>query len=53
MTVAGFIAAQRTDHGVPNTVASRALGVSTSWFYKGTTGRRRPGNDAGRRWTRR
>lgn len=34
MTVAGFIAAQRTDHGVPNTVACRALGVSTSWFYK-------------------
>ncbi len=34
MTVAGFIAAQRTDHGVPNTVACRALGLSTSWFYK-------------------
>lgn len=34
MTVAGFIAAQRTDHGVPNTVACRALGVSSSWFYK-------------------
>ena len=34
MTVAGFIAAQRTDHGVPNTVGCRALGVSTSWFYK-------------------
>lgn len=34
MTVAGFIAAQRTDHGVPHTVACRALGVSSSWFYK-------------------
>jgi len=34
VTVAGFIAAQRTDHGVPNTVACRALGLSTSWFYK-------------------
>lgn len=34
MTVAGFIAAQRTDYGVPNTVACRALGVSSSWFYK-------------------
>ena len=34
MSVAGFIAAQRTVHGVPNTVACRALGVSTSWFYK-------------------
>ncbi len=34
MTVSGFIAAQRTDHGVPHTVTCRALGVSTSWFYK-------------------
>jgi len=34
VTVAGFIAAQRTDHGVPHTVACRALEVSTSWFYK-------------------
>ena len=34
MTVAGFIAAQRTDHGVPHTVACRALGLSMSWFYK-------------------
>ena len=34
MTVSGFIAAQRTDHGVPHTVACRALGVSVSWFYK-------------------
>lgn len=34
MTVSGFIAAQRTDHGVPHTVACRALGMSTSWFYK-------------------
>ena len=34
MTVAGFIAAQRTSHGVPHTVACRALGVPTSWFYK-------------------
>lgn len=34
MTVSGFIAAQRTDHGVPHTVACRALDVSTSWFYK-------------------
>ena len=32
--MAGFIAAQRTDHGVPHTVACRALGLSTSWFYK-------------------
>ncbi|MGH9010507.1 MAG: IS3 family transposase [Acidimicrobiia bacterium] len=34
MTVAGFIAAQRTEHGVPHTVACRALDVSESWFYK-------------------
>lgn len=34
MTVAGFIAAQRTDHGVPHAVACRALDVSESWFYK-------------------
>jgi transposase InsO family protein len=31
---AEFIAAQRTDHGVPHTVACRALGVSSSTFYK-------------------
>jgi putative transposase len=34
VTVAGFIAAQRTEHRVPHTVACRALGISTSWFYK-------------------
>lgn len=34
MTVAGFIAAQRTEHGVAHTVACRALEVSGSWFYK-------------------
>lgn len=34
MTVAGFIAAQRTDYAVPHTVACRALDVSESWFYK-------------------
>ena len=34
MTVAGFIAAQRTGHGVPHIVACRALDVSESWFYK-------------------
>ncbi|MFG3230085.1 IS3 family transposase [Kitasatospora sp. NPDC048194] len=39
MTVAGFIADQRTEHGVPHTIACRALGVSESWYYKW---RRRP-----------
>ncbi|MEU5431714.1 IS3 family transposase [Streptomyces olivoreticuli] len=34
MTVAGFIAGQRTEHHVPHTVACRALEVSESWFYK-------------------
>lgn len=34
MSLAGHIASQRTDHGVPHAVACRALGVSTSWFYK-------------------
>jgi putative transposase len=32
--VAGFIAAQREDHGVPHATACRALGVSQAWFYK-------------------
>lgn len=34
MTVASFIAAQRTDHGVPHAVACRALEVPASTFYK-------------------
>jgi putative transposase len=32
--VAGLIAAQRAEHGIPAAVACRALGVSRSWFYK-------------------
>lgn len=31
---AGFIAAQRTDRGVPHAVSCRALGVAESTFYK-------------------
>jgi putative transposase len=34
MSLARFIADQRTEHGVPHTVACRALGRSTSWLYK-------------------
>ena len=34
MTVASFVAAQRTDHRVPHAVSCRALEVSESWFYK-------------------
>ena len=31
---AGFIAAQRTDHGVPHAAACRALGVPSSTLYE-------------------
>jgi putative transposase len=39
VTVAAFIADQRTEHGVPHTISCRAVEVSKSWFYKW---RRRP-----------
>jgi putative transposase len=32
--VAGLIAAQRDERGIPAALACRALGVSRSWFYK-------------------
>jgi putative transposase len=34
VSVASFVAAQRTDHGVPHAVTCRALEISESWFYK-------------------
>jgi len=34
MSVASFIASQRTDHEVPHALCCRWLGVSASWFYK-------------------
>jgi putative transposase len=34
MSVASFVAAQRTVHGVPHAKCCRWLGVSESWFYK-------------------
>lgn len=34
MTVASFVAAQRTEHGVPHALTCRALELSESWFYK-------------------
>jgi transposase InsO family protein len=34
MSVASFIASQRTDHGVSHAKCCRWLGVSESWFYK-------------------
>ncbi|WP_407675819.1 IS3 family transposase [Prauserella endophytica] len=32
--MAGFIAVQRAEHGVPHATACRALSVSQAWFYK-------------------
>ena len=40
--MAGFIAAQGDEHGVPAAVACRALGVSRSWFYRWAGGRLAP-----------
>ncbi|PNE39850.1 hypothetical protein [Streptomyces noursei] len=34
MSVAEFIADQRTNHDVPHAVTCRALAVSQSWFYE-------------------
>jgi len=34
VSLAAFIADQRTSHDVPQAVSCRALGVSQSWFYK-------------------
>jgi putative transposase len=34
MSVASFVASQRTEHGVPHAQCCRWLGVSESWFYK-------------------
>jgi putative transposase len=34
VSVAHFVAAQRTDHGIPHATCCRALEVSASWFYK-------------------
>ncbi|MGH8572763.1 MAG: IS3 family transposase, partial [Gammaproteobacteria bacterium] len=36
--MAGFIASQRDDHGIPHATACRALGVSQSWLYKWKAG---------------
>ncbi|WP_345486106.1 IS3 family transposase, partial [Planotetraspora phitsanulokensis] len=34
MSVAAFIASQKTDHDVPHALTCRILGVSQAWFYK-------------------
>ena len=36
--MAGFIAVQRAEHGIPHATACRALGVSPAWFYKWRNG---------------
>jgi putative transposase len=43
VSVAGFIAAQRAEFGVPQATACRALGVSQAWFYKWAHGDASPG----------
>ena len=40
VSVARFIADQRTSHRVPHAVSCRLLGVSESWFYKVDRARR-------------
>lgn len=40
--MACFIASQREQHGVPQAVSCRALGMSQSWFYKWRAGRLPP-----------
>ena len=34
MSVAGFIATERAQHGIPHATACRALGFSQAWFYR-------------------
>jgi transposase-like protein len=50
LTVARFIADQRTDHRVPHAVACRALDVNESWFYKWRDRRRRHDSSAAPPW---
>ena len=42
MSLAGLIAVQRAEYGVPYAVSCRALGVSQAWFYKWRNGDRSP-----------
>jgi hypothetical protein len=37
MSVASFVAAQRTEFGVPHALTCRALELSESWFLSGAT----------------
>jgi len=40
VSLAGLIAVQRAEHGIPYAVSCRALGVSQAWFYKWRNGDR-------------
>ena len=40
MSLAGLIAVQRAEHGIPYAVSCRALGMSQAWFYKWRNGDR-------------
>jgi len=40
VSLAGLIAVQRAEHGIPHAVSCRALGVSQAWFYKWRNGNR-------------
>jgi putative transposase len=42
VSLAGVIAVQRAEHGIPHAVSCRALGVSQAWFYKWRNGDRSP-----------
>ena len=52
MSVARFIADQRTLHRVPHTVTCALLGVSLSWFYKWVARASGPGAVTGLHTTR-
>ena len=45
--MASFVAAQRTEHGVPHAVACRALELASRGSTSGVTGRRRGASSAG------
>jgi len=40
VSLAGLIAVQRAEHGIPYAVSCRALGMSQAWFYKWRNGDR-------------
>lgn len=52
MSVARFIADQRTNYRVPHTVVCALLGVSLAWFYKWLTRAQGPGAASGLHTTR-